>query len=60
MHDLGLAATAIELLAVVIGLGAGLATAAWRLEGGRRWVGVAGAIVTVVIGLFVVKVTIGM
>ena len=60
LHDLGVDLSLPGLLAAGLGLPVGVAVAASRLHGARRWVGMAGTAVVGVGGLLVVKTMIGM
>lgn len=60
LHDLGLGLSAIGMFAAAIGLAVGLGIAGWRLRGGRRWLGLAAALVALVGSLLFVLTMTGM
>lgn len=60
LHDLGLGLTAIGMVAAVVGLAAGVGIAAWRLDGRRRWLGLAAALIVSSGGLVLVLALTGM
>lgn len=60
LHDLGLGLSAIGMLAAAIGLALGLGIAGRRVRGGRRWLGLAAALVALVGSLLVVLSLTGM
>jgi hypothetical protein len=59
LHDVGLAATALGLVAAVSGIALGVGVGSRRLRGSRRWVGTGAAVVAFGGGLLAVKTLIG-
>lgn len=60
LHDLGLGLTGIGLLAALVGMATGVGIASWRLDGRRRWLGLAAMVVVGSGGLLFVLAMTGM